>query len=160
MTIVPSAMASRGRDDRGAQAVEFALLLPVLLIIVLGIINFGYVFGQKLSLNQAVREGARLAVVSASADSTDIAGYVRDATGGLIPSPDPNVAVASDVQSPEPSGSFTSTGSQDCEDYSLLGGQLRVRATFQSTWLIPIPYLPISAPNLTSEAVFRCEVIA
>ena len=50
--------------DRGAAMVEFALVLPILLLLTLGIINFGYLFGQQLSLNQAVREGARAAVVA------------------------------------------------------------------------------------------------
>ena len=45
-------------------AVEFALIVPVLLLIVFGIINFGVLFSQQLTLNNAVREGARKAVVN------------------------------------------------------------------------------------------------
>lgn len=38
---------------------EFALLLPVLMYILMGIIQFGFIFGAYITLNNAVREGAR-----------------------------------------------------------------------------------------------------
>lgn len=50
----------RTRDDRGAVAVEFGILLPVLLLILLGIIDFGRAYYAKNTLTQAAREGARL----------------------------------------------------------------------------------------------------
>ncbi len=46
--------------DRGAAAVEFALLLPLLLFIVFGIIDFGRALNSQVTLTQAAREGARL----------------------------------------------------------------------------------------------------
>lgn len=51
----------RGRErDRGAAAVEFALLLPLLLVLVFGIIDFGRALNAEITLTQAAREGARL----------------------------------------------------------------------------------------------------
>jgi len=52
---------ARPGGDRGAAAVEFALLLPVLLLIVFGIIDFGRALNAQITLTQAAREGARLA---------------------------------------------------------------------------------------------------
>lgn len=52
------------RDQHGASAVEFAIVLPLLFFIILGGIEFGYAFYQKVSLNSAVREGARILAVS------------------------------------------------------------------------------------------------
>jgi Flp pilus assembly protein TadG len=49
--------------DRGAAAVEFALLLPVLLLMVFGIIDFGRALNAQITLTQAAREGVRLAAV-------------------------------------------------------------------------------------------------
>lgn len=49
----------KGRD-RGAAAVEFALLLPLLLLLVFGIIDFGRLLNAQVTLTQAAREGARL----------------------------------------------------------------------------------------------------
>lgn len=156
---VVASWRTRGRRDDGAQLVEFGLILPVLLLIILGIINFGFVFGQKLSLNQAVREGARKAVVDKSATNATITGYVQDATGGLISPKTAVTPVKSDIQDPDTAtGAFSSSGNRDCDDYNKIGGQLRVEAQYQSSWLVPLP-LNIPAPKLTSVAVFRCEVI-
>ncbi|MGH3738570.1 MAG: TadE family protein [Micromonosporaceae bacterium] len=53
-------MSTRSRSrDRGAAAVEFALLLPILLIIVFGIIDFGRMLNAQVTLTEAAREGAR-----------------------------------------------------------------------------------------------------
>jgi TadE-like protein len=53
---------SRGRRaaDRGSVAVEFALVLPVLLLIVFGIMDFGRALNAQIALTGAAREGARL----------------------------------------------------------------------------------------------------
>lgn len=51
------------RDDRGVAAVEFALVLPVLMALLFGIIEFGFVFKDQLAVLQAAREGARIAAV-------------------------------------------------------------------------------------------------
>lgn len=48
---------------RGAVAVEFALIAPVLMILLFGAIEFGLAFKDLLVLNQAAREGARAASV-------------------------------------------------------------------------------------------------
>lgn len=46
--------------ERGAAAVEFALLLPLLLLVAFGIIDFGRALNAQITLTQAAREGARL----------------------------------------------------------------------------------------------------
>ncbi len=55
--------ALNDRTERGASAVEFALVVIPLLMIVAGIVNFGFVFAQQLALDNAVRAGARAGVV-------------------------------------------------------------------------------------------------
>ena len=53
-------LVSRVRGDgRGVAAIEFALVLPFFLMIVLGIIDYGYLFFVDLTLTNAAREGAR-----------------------------------------------------------------------------------------------------
>jgi len=49
------------RGKRGAAAVEFALVLPLLVALVLGIVDFGRAYNQQITLTQIAREGARLA---------------------------------------------------------------------------------------------------
>ena len=50
-------------NEKGASAVEFAIVLPVLVIMVFGIIEFGIVFYNKAMITNACREAARTAIV-------------------------------------------------------------------------------------------------
>jgi Flp pilus assembly protein TadG len=50
----------RHAKDRGAAAIEFALLFPLLMLIVFGTIDFGRALNAQITLTQAAREGARL----------------------------------------------------------------------------------------------------
>ena len=50
-------------NDRGQSLMEISLLLPVLLIIVFGIIDFGLGMRSYISLSNGVREGARFAAI-------------------------------------------------------------------------------------------------
>ena len=45
---------------------EFALVLPVLLLVIMGIIQFGAIFNGHITVTNAAREGARLSVVGAT----------------------------------------------------------------------------------------------
>src|SRR4051794_18662452 len=56
-------MRKRLRSESGASAVEFALLLPVLMMILFGIIEFGMALYRQAILTNASREGARLGIV-------------------------------------------------------------------------------------------------
>jgi hypothetical protein len=50
-------------SERGAELIEFALVLPLLLLLVLGIVDFGFMFQRLEVVTNAAREGARLAVL-------------------------------------------------------------------------------------------------
>ena len=52
------------RSESGAEVIEFALTLPLLMLVVLGIIEFGFVFQQYEVVTNAAREGARIASLS------------------------------------------------------------------------------------------------
>ncbi|MCE5262617.1 MAG: pilus assembly protein [Deltaproteobacteria bacterium] len=52
-----------GRKDRGNTAVEFALTLPIFIILFIGIIEFGWYFFVQHTVQYATREGMRLALV-------------------------------------------------------------------------------------------------
>jgi Flp pilus assembly protein TadG len=71
----------RGRParDRGAAAVEFALVLPLLLLLVFGLIDFGRALNAQITLTQAAREGARLAALG----EPDAASRAQAAATGL-----------------------------------------------------------------------------
>lgn len=61
---------SQGRGDGGATAVEFALVAPILLLLVFGIIEYGLWFSDSLATRQGVREAARQGVVANFGESS------------------------------------------------------------------------------------------
>jgi hypothetical protein len=67
------------RED-GAAAVEFALVLPVLIVILFGIIEFGFALYNKEVITNASREGARAGIVQVipRRDTTYIEDVVKD----------------------------------------------------------------------------------
>lgn len=48
------------KNERGQSLVEFALILPLILLILMGILEFGILLNSYLSINHASKEGARL----------------------------------------------------------------------------------------------------
>lgn len=63
MATLRHALVRLRRSQKGAEFVEFALSLPLLLLVVLGIIDFGLMFQQYLVITNAAREAARVAVL-------------------------------------------------------------------------------------------------
>ena len=52
------------KSEGGAALIEFALVVPILITLVMGIIEFGWIFNGYITLTGAAREGARLAVIN------------------------------------------------------------------------------------------------
>ncbi len=79
---------ARIEQENGQAAVEFALVLPILCMLLLGIAQFGIAFNHYLALTDAVRAGARQAAVSrpvAGPEGVTIS-KVRAAASGLTSS--------------------------------------------------------------------------
>jgi Flp pilus assembly protein TadG len=70
--------------ERGAELIELALVLPILLILVAGIVDFGFLFQRWEVVTNAAREGARVAVLGGYGDD-DVRQRVRNYldAGGL-----------------------------------------------------------------------------
>lgn len=68
-------------QDRGAVAVEFALIFPLLLVIVFGLIQYGFYFWSMQGGSAAAREGARRAAVGKPVSCSDFKAYVKDRIG-------------------------------------------------------------------------------
>ncbi|MBJ7356716.1 TadE family protein [Nocardioides sp.] len=58
------ARTSREQGDRGTAAVELALVAPLLTLLVMGVISYGYMLSFRQALSQGAAEGARAAAVS------------------------------------------------------------------------------------------------
>jgi Flp pilus assembly protein TadG len=78
-------IVNRIRLDKGQALVEFTLLIPVLLFVVLAIAQFGELYNHYVSITDATRAGARMAVVSRTAtDPSSVAiQAVRDSAHTL-----------------------------------------------------------------------------
>ena len=131
------------QSERGAVAVEFALLLPVLLLLVIGIMEFGRAYNVQISASQAGREGARYVAVNyanpgfSAATATSMA---LSAAPGLPAGT--TVGISYHTASGAPLGACAA------------GATVTVRVVNQLTWLTG--YLSIPAPAITGIGVMQC----
>jgi len=73
----------RGKKQRGQSLVEFALIAPLFLLLVFGIVDFGIAFYSWITITNAAREGARLGAVQGT--EAEITSRVNAATDHLDP---------------------------------------------------------------------------
>jgi Flp pilus assembly protein TadG len=126
--------------ERGAAAVEFAILLPILVVIIFGVIAFGIAFARLETYISAAREGARFAAVHCQPDALSctpalIATRVQDAAAGY------------------PIGPGTPTADIDCAQ----NPGLAVTVAWPQSIPINIPLIPDLSKTVTIKGVFRCE---
>ena len=144
-------MAWRRRSEQdGAAAVEFALVLPILVLILFGIINFGVIFAQNLALGNGARQAARFGVVEGRT-CDDIVAEARNNSDSIAMNGD-DVAVTVRRGA---GFSCTGGGSIPCED-SAANDSVRVELTITSNVLVPFPPMPETI-DLEGEGEFRCE---
>lgn len=116
-------------NERGVVAAEFALLLPVLLMILFGTIEFGMIMYGREVVTNAAREGARFGIVATNKPSASAAEAIS--TGYLTGT---GISTA-DV-------TFVASGAQTANPNPLI-----MTATYSYPWLIP--YIPtlLSLPS-------------
>lgn len=91
--------AERRSGRAGQGLVEFAIVVPVFMIILLGILEFGFVFDQTMTVNYATREGARSGAAFAAGNSTsmpcaDVDKNIIAAVQRVLEAPGSNVDVS------------------------------------------------------------------
>ena len=95
-------MTRRRRDgSRGQSLVEFSMLVPVFLLILLGVLEFGFVFDEQMTITYATREGARSGSAFANgnptsmpcATSTDVDKYIVAAVQRVLEGPGSRIAI-------------------------------------------------------------------
>lgn len=75
-------MGRHGPGEEGASIVEFAVLAPLLFLLILGLLEMGWALAQNNDVRHGAREGARFAAVDGGSVS-DIRDRVCSAMGGL-----------------------------------------------------------------------------
>jgi len=146
--------SSRQRDPRGASAVEFALVVPFLLLIVFGIIVYGMVFAQSLSLSNAARQAARSGVI-AGTTCDQIITLSHDAAGTMGMSGNAaSVAIKRGASEGGATATCSGGGSgQPCKSQPV-GTNIYVTLTYATDPIVPFVPVPDS---LEGEGVYRCE---
>lgn len=132
---------------RGVAAVEFALILPVLVLILFGIIEFGLLLYDQQVITNASREGARAGVVQAAPrpNPAAITSVVTSYTGNYL------VSFAGRAVNPSvtlPNGA--------CVDFGNPAAGLQVSVTYRYTFLV-LSNLGFTGPLLTANTTMRCE---
>jgi Flp pilus assembly protein TadG len=128
------------RNERGQAMVEFALVLPILMALLLGIIQFGIVFNNYITLTDATRAGARQAAVSR---------FVGD-SGASAKAAVENSAQGLDQKQLAPTISVTAS-----PDWNTPGNDVTVTASYP--YSINILGWTVKAGNLTSTTKERLE---
>jgi Flp pilus assembly protein TadG len=149
----------RGKDD-GASAVEFALVLPLLIILLFGIISFGIVFAQKLALGNAARQAARYGVVQGRTCGDVVASAQSAANTIAMQGVNTKVFISMTGATPTPCGPDSNYSSAEQAAQPCLGSQpndeITVRVQFDSKLTIPLVFTnPIF--TIDGNGVFRCE---
>lgn len=129
--------------EKGAAAVEFALIVPIFLVLVLGIFEFGRAFNIQVSLSEAAREAARYAAINyadAGYSDADAQNAGVEAAPSVDLDPD-DVELAYDAGACSP------------------GDNVSVTVTFNTTYLTGLPGLIPGMPtdlSISSRGVMRC----
>ena len=117
------------KKEKGQALVEFALMLPILLVVIIGLVYICVLFFSYLTLQSAVREGA-YTIVTDGKNQTDstIQDLVRANSFALS-----NVTVATTPSQPTTSDTAWSTP--------------RIRITVEAWFTVPFPTIAIPLPN-------------
>jgi Flp pilus assembly protein TadG len=126
MTRRETVTASRGvRSNRGAELIELAFVLPLLIVVIAGIVDFGFMFQRYLVVTNAAREGARIAVLPGYrlADvEARVQAYVREGLGDDSITPSTTLTtVAIDPPGPAPPVNAAQVVVQTTHNYLILG---------------------------------------
>jgi Flp pilus assembly protein TadG len=127
------------RGEQGSAAVEFALVLPLLVVLLFGIVQFSLMYNRQQALHAAAREGARAASIPTTTKVAVVAAVTGALAGTSFSSP-AIVSVAPDVDQP-------------CQGRS---GE-PVTVTVDADNDLDVPLWKSTTIGLTGKGTFRCE---
>jgi Flp pilus assembly protein TadG len=136
-------MRAKLRREEGAAAVEFALIVGLLAILVFGLLEYGLAFWQVQNLRAAAREGARVAAVRGD-DAAVRDAMVESSAGSL-------------------SGSWSFSRSRTCDrdtsgqEVTIMINNGSLSGSVREAFEVSIPFLPPITLNPTLSGTFRCE---
>ena len=138
------------RDQRGAAAVEFALIAGVLVMLIFGMLQFGLVFFEIQNLRAATREGARIGAVGAL--EQEIRDRVQSASYGAMPANNGALSVTPAVCPEAPGIDDTIRVEIDVNP-----SNPTLPARLRDIFTLDIPFMPPISIDTTVFGEFRCE---
>ena len=126
-------------NERGAEAVEFALVVPFFLLLVFGVVDFGYMINHDTMVNNASREGAREGALNPSLNAIKCKvrqelATVEVAGVGVDCAPSPTkITVTVTCRKPDNtncSGTFPTDATS--------GGTVVVKVDYTHSWITPV----------------------
>jgi Flp pilus assembly protein TadG len=158
----------RLHPEDGAAAVEFALIIGVLAMLIFGMLQFGLTFFELQNLRAATREGTRLGAVGATPDAMRV--RVANASNGAISPTEAALPSFITIQYSDngTSGWGPKTGNTTpaCSSVSATTTNAAVRTQMfianapphlQDLFTVNIPLMPPITMTPTIDAQFRCE---
>ncbi len=125
----------RTRDQRGAVAVEFGLITPMLLLLVFGIMEFGYMLNRDTIVNNASRDGARVAALGGS--YADIRSAVTtELSGSGIATTSPTTVITIDCLKAD--GTACHATSSNYNTLAVSGTTATVNIVYTYSWITPV----------------------
>lgn len=141
-------------SESGASAVELAIILPILILLIFGIVQFGIAWNRTQGLHAAAREGARVASVGADYDT--IVERVH-ASQSLFKPEDLDISV---YNLADGAGDWVESGSQPCIAKSLVEVRVRVEPEVAPDYGVKVPLFGEFTINYGSSGQFRCEQVS
>jgi Flp pilus assembly protein TadG len=135
----------RSMREAGAVAVEFALILPIFLALVLGIAEMGRAFNIQVSLSEAARQASRYAAIHCSE-----AGYAPSNAQAA------GVAAAPSVALTNANIAIAYTGTGTCAE----GNDVSVNVSYTTPWMTGFPNLIPGMPaslTIQGKGVMLCR---
>ena len=135
--------------QRGAVALEFALVFPVLLLLLVGIVDFGLVMGAQSQVANAAREGGRAGALTGMQSEAESAAKAAIASMPGATNSDTKVVVTCI----KTDGSGCSMAGTD----SNTGSTVTVTITYVHTWLSPVVLGFLPTVKLQGQSMMRIE---
>lgn len=133
-----SKLRAHGRQEEGATLVEFALVLPLLVLLLFGIMEFGWLFARNLDVRHGAREGARLAAVDELTGVNDICSRMDTANSAetLVSATRDGDSIGNDIEVTVDAPASTITGFLDwaIPAGTRLDSTVTIRVEQTATW--------------------------
>jgi Flp pilus assembly protein TadG len=130
-------MRTNNRSLRGQSLVEFALLLPLLILILVGILDLGRITATYVILENAAREGARYGASGTYTQSQILARAQAEAQGTIV----------------NPAQMTIQCTPSSCND--VVGNPLTVQITYPFTFITTYLFAGLNTLNISTNATFQ-----